>query len=326
MKSITKAPTKTQSKNRTASLQANKNKITAEIQFNKTFKRKKFRYFSYNFSVKDLPLLDHMRSDQVNDPSRNRSKADDNTKRLFRCLKAGEWYYECEDVKFNPQGELLNGQHTLDAVSQYLLDAKTPKGTKVTIGFKLGMRSEAMPYLDTQKKRSPHQNLRIKQGGIDIRLNRAQEYIVLTEGKNVVHGSPFAKRGMVNFFEYNNVIKKHSSMLNEVFGNRVFCSDFPHIAISYALFSLGKEDQELAKTIMNEICNFRNQGDSEKSDYKNALKEHPIIEEFRRRKFIKMNNMSSKTGRDCYRSEEFYPEAVNWLVDNYDIDRNIFPK
>jgi hypothetical protein len=330
MTTIAQLQTKTRKSKKTTSLQVNQNKVTAEKQFNKIFKQKEFKYFTYDFGVKDLPLLDHMRSDQVNDPSRNRGKADDNIKRLFRCLQAGQWFFESIDILINERGELLNGQHTLDAISQYLLDAKTPRDAVVKVGFKLGVDSRAMPYLDTQKKRSPHQNLRIKQGGVDIKLNRAQEYIVLTEGKNLVHGSPFAKGKIVNFFEYDSVIKKHSSMLNRVFGNRVFCSDFPHIGISYPLFCVAKEDEELANTILDEICDIHNESNREVSKWypyeKQIPVEHELIEKFRQEKHLKMSGMTSKTGRDCYRAEEFYPLAVNWLVEKYDLDRNIFPK
>lgn len=301
-------------------------KMQAQSKFEALFVKDDFDYFTYNFKAKDLPLLDYMRSSEVNNPEKNRAKNDDNVKRLYRCLKAGEWYFESIDILINKKGELLNGQHTLEAINQYLLDADTPRNTSVKVGFKVAVSSEAMPYLDTQRKRTPEQNLRIKQGGVNYQLNKAQHEIVIREGKRLVHGSAFRSKGAVNFFEYDKVIKKHSKMLKNVFGNRSFCQDFPHVAISFPLFTLAKQDEELANSILDEICNFRNQGKCERSDYKDAPKEHEIIEEFRRLKFIKMNNMTSKTGRDCYRSEEFYPVFVDWLVKNYGIDQSIFTK
>lgn len=301
-------------------------RIQAQSKFEALFVKDAFDYFTYDFKAEDLPLLDYMRSSDVNNPEKNRAKNDDNVKRLYRCLKAGEWYFESIDILINKNGELLNGQHTLEAINQFLLDASTPRKTSVKVGFKVAVNSKAMPYLDTQRKRTPEQNLRIKQGGVNYQLNKAQHEIVIREGKRLVHGSAFGSMGVVNFFEYDSVIKKHSKMLNNVFGNRSFCQDFPHVAISFPLFTLAKEDEELANTILDEICNFRNQGDSERSDYKDAPKEHEVIEEFRRLKFIKMNNMTSKTSRDCYRSEEFYPVFVDWLVENYDVNPSIFTK
>ena len=310
------------------SLQANKDKITAEIRFKKDFVRKGFRTKEYSFIEKDLPLIDHMSSGEVN--SNNRSKSHDNVKRLYRCLEANQWHEGASVVCISNEGVMLNGQHTFDAISQWFRTSKKAKGKKVPVVFLLGMDPNSMPYIDTAKKRSPHQNLRIKQGEEDIKLNRAQEYIVLTEGKNSVHGSPFSKGKAINFFEYDNVIKKHSSMLSRVFGDRVFCSDFPHIGISYALFCVAKEDEELANTILDEICDIHNESNRELSKWypykKQILVEHELIEKFREEKHLKMSGMTSKTGRDCYRAEEFYPLAVNWLVEKYDLDRNIFPK
>lgn len=312
----------------TTSLQANKDKVTAEIQFNRTFKKANFKFFSYEFSVKDLPLIEHICSKEVN--SNNRAKSDDNVWRLYRSLLADKWYPEASIIAISKKGELINGQHTFDALNQFLSTSKVPKNKKVLIHFFLGVNPEAMPYWDTAKKRSPHQNLTIKHNGHHIGLNKIQKEIVLTEGKNVIHGSPFARSGQVNFFEYENVIKKHSSMLDRVFGDRVFCSDFPYKAIGYALFCVAKEDEELANTILDEICDFRNQGNRAITRYypihKQIPEEHELIEKFREAKMCKMNNMTSKTGRDCYRAEEFYPEATEWLVANYDIDSNIFPK
>lgn len=308
------------------SLQANKDKVTAEIKFNRTFKKANFKFFSYEFSVKDLPLIEHICSQEVN--SNNRVKSDDNTRRLYRSFLANEWYPEASIIAVSKQGELINGQHTFDAMNQFFNTSKATKNKKVLVHFFLGVNPKAMPYWDTAKKRSPHQNLTIKHNGYDIGLNRIQKEIVLTEGKNIIHGSPFVRFGQVNFFEYENVIKKHSSMLDRVFGNRVFCVDFPYKAIGYALFCVAKEDEELADTIITEICDYHNHSKQKfkLSDYKDALEEHPIIEEFRRQKMLKMKPMTSKTSRDCYRAEEFYPKATKWLSANYDIDSKIFPK
>ena len=62
-----------------------------------------------------------------------------------------------------------------------------------------------------------------------------------------------------------------------------------------------------------------------KSRYKvNLGQEHSLVELFREEKHLKMSHMTSKTSRDCYRQEEFFPIAVNWLLENYKIDRKTF--
>lgn len=305
------------------------NNLNAQAKFAELFKKEDFDHFVYEFSSKDLPLVDHMRSEEVNDPSTNREKTSDNVKRLYRCLVAGEWHFESIDIMIDSNGILLNGQHTLEAVAQYLNHADTPKGAKVKLGFKVGVDSGAMPYLDTQKKRSPQQNLRIKHGDLDIRLNRTQENIVMTEGRRTIHGQPFGKGGggTVNFFEYENVIKKHSSMLDRIFGNKVLCKDFPHKAIGYAIFSLAKEDEELACEIMNDISDFHNQTNRGDSEWCDKPQEHELVELFRKEKMKRENSSytSLKNARDGYRQEDFYPVVIDWVCENHDVSRKIFP-
>lgn len=303
------------------------NDLEAQAKFTKLFKKEDFGHFVYEFTSKDLPLINHMRSEEVNDPSNNRERTSDNVRRLYRCLVAGEWHFESIDIMIDSSGVLLNGQHTLEAVYQYLNSSDTPKDTKVKMGFKVGVSSDAMPYLDTQKKRSPQQNLRIKSGDLDIRLNRTQERIVMTEGRRVIHGQPFRSTGSINFFEYANVIKKHSSMLDRIFGNRIFCQDFPHNAIGYGVFCLAKEDEELAYEIMNDISDFHNDADREDSEWCDKPQEHELVELFRKEKMKRKNSSynSLKNVRDGYRQEDFYPVVIDWICENYDVDRKVFP-
>jgi hypothetical protein len=91
------------------------------------------------------------------------------------------------------------------------------------------------------------------------------------------------------------------------------------------LFLLAKENQELAEDIMNEICDSHSMENRGKSfaDPK-QLEEHLLVEMYRREKRDKIDTMSSKTNRDCYRQEEFFPIAVDWLVSNHNIDRKVF--
>ena len=305
--------------------------VQAQVDFETRFVQDKFGHVVVNFSSKDLPLIDYMRSEKVNDPAKNRAKNADNIKRLVRCLEAGEWHFESIDIMIDSDGNLLNGQHTLEALFQHLSSAETPKNKRVKIGFKVGVNRNAMPYLDTQKKRSPQQNLRIKDGDLDISLNRTQEAIVLAEGRNVILGQPFFKSGQINYFEYERIIQKHSSMLNAIFGNRVLSQDFPHKAIGYALFCLAKENEELANEIMDDIANTHINALKAKSapmsEWKDELQEHELVEIFRREKFKRSHGDYKKfaNARDGYRQEDFYPLVVGWIVENHKIDRKVFP-
>ena len=299
-------------------------KIVTQDYFDEKFVKNDYEYLSVTFTSEDLPLIEYMKSSEVN--SNNRQKVADNVYRLFRCLKAGVWYQENLDIHVAKEGYLMNGQHTLEAIAQFFLDANTPSDTEVPIGFKLGCNEDAMPYLDTQKKRSPEQNLVIE----NVLLNPIQKAIVLIEGKRVIHGKPFGKSGQVNHFEYVDVIEENKSILEDVFKDRVLPNDFPRRAIGYALFLLAKENKGLAEDIMNEISDFckdENRGESMsafKKDGSAFPKEHELIELFRHEKNKKMKSLKSKTDRDCYRQEEFFPVAVDWLVLNHNIDRKVF--
>ncbi len=302
-----------------------KQQVHAENKFKKKFVKSNFEYFTYHFSKKDLPLIHFMRSDEVNDPKNNRDKTPDNIARLVRTLKAGKWYFETDDIKISTQGKLMNGQHTLDAVYQFLNDAETDDNATIEVGFKVGCRPEAMPYLDTQKKRSAYQTLKISNNGVENPLNRTQLAVVLAEGKRSVHGIAFPKAGsfIVNPFEYEEVITENRELLNRVFADRVLSQDFPHKAIGFALFHLAKEDEELAIEIMDEICEFHNDPDNGLSQTGKPM-EHPLVELFRANKAMFMS--SKLNARNGYRTEAFYPDAVDYLCDNYDIDPKVFPK
>ncbi len=296
-------------------------KIEAQKYFDETFTKNDYEYLQATLTKEDLPLIQHMKSSEVN--SNNRQKNSDNVKRLYRCLKANKWYHENLDILISIEGQLMNGQHTLEAIDQYLLDANTPSDAEIQLGFKIGCNEDAMPYLDTQKKRSPEQNLKIK----GVALNPTQKAVVLAEGKRVIHGKPFGQSGQVNYFEYEDVIEENKSILEDVFEDRVLSKDFPHKAIGYALFLLAKEDQQLATEIMDEICEFHsneNRGDSFADP--SQLEEHRIVEVYRREKNKKMEAVrkTSKTKRDCYRQEEFFPMAVDYLIENYNIDQEVF--
>ena len=294
-------------------------RFIALLQFDQEFKKENFEHKVVTFTSDDLPLIDYMRSEKVN--NNNRSKDADNVNRLFRCLKGGAWHFESDDIKVCSDGFLLNGQHTLEAISQYFNDATTPKDAEVLLGFKLGVSKGAMPYFDTQKKRSPEQNLNIK----NVALNPIQKQIVLAEGKKVILGNPFPKKGQINYFEYENVIEANQEILDEVFDAVSLSKDFPHMAIGYALFLLAKEDKELAQELMDEIKAKHSESlkdETPRSRYNVKLgQEHSLVELFREEKHLKMSHMTSKTSRDCYRQEEFFPIAVDWLVENYKIDR-----
>jgi hypothetical protein len=303
-----------------------KQQVNAENKFKKKFVKSKFEYFTYHFSKKDLSLIHFMRSNEVNDPKNNRDKTPDNIARLVRTLKAGKWYFETDDIKISDQGKLMNGQHTLDAINQFLNDAETDDNVTIEVGFKVGCRPEAMPYLDTQKRRSAHQTLKINNNGSDNPLNRTQLAIVLTEAKRVVHGIAFPPSGayFVNPFEYEEVIAENQKLLNKVFADRVLSQDFPHKAIGYAIFNVAKHDEELAVQIMDEITEFHNDPDNGLSDTGKPL-EHPIVELFRAKRAMFLSN-SKGNARNGYRSESFYPHAIDYLCDNYDVDAKIFPQ
>jgi hypothetical protein len=297
----------------------------AETKFDKIFNKSEFSYITYEFTKEDLPLLEHMASDKVNCPKQNRDKSPNNIARLLRCIKAGEWYFESNDVVINTKGILQNGQHTLDAIHRHLIDAKTSDTASVKVGFKLGSNVNAMPYLDTQKKRSALQNLTIRHNGIDLALDKLQKEIVVHETRRLINGVAFGSQGDINHFEYMKTIKSNKSILNNVFANRTFSTDFPKKAIGYALFCIAKVDEELAIGIVDEMIAFRNQDNLPKSKYSPSNKEeHPLVELFRHEKMCKMNSLSSKSTKDCYRSEEFYTKAQDWFLENYDLDSSIF--
>jgi len=307
-----------------------KTKVDPKTEFKENFIKSEFSVIErFDFTKSNMELLDYMRSEEVNDPASNRSKDKDNIYRLLRTLKAGHWHRQAAVFQINKNGKLMNGQHTLDAISLYLLDVETDNDAVVEVIFFLGCNEDSMPYIDTQKKRSPHQNLRIRNGKSNIKLNRMQENIVLIEAKREVHNKPFGACGQVQFFEYDAVVKKNQGILSRVFRDRVLSTDFPK-SISYALFCLAKEDEELANDILDEICNFRNQDNRPLSRWyparKKVLQEHELVERFREEKHLKISGMTSSTGRDCYRAEEFYPIAIEWLTENYDIDSKIFPR
>lgn len=300
--------------------------VSAEKQFNKKFNQSKYNYFTYHFGKKDLPLIHFMRSNEVNNPKNNRDKAPDNIARLVRTLVAGKWYFETDDIKISNQGLLMNGQHTLDAINQFLNNAETDANATIEVGFKVGCRPEAMPYLDTQKRRSAHQTLKINNNGSENPLNRTQLAIVLAEAKRVVHGVAFPPSGayFVNPFEYEEVITENQELLNKVFADRVLSQDFPHKAIGYAIFNVAKHDEELAVQIMDEIVEFHNDPDSGTSATGKPL-EHPLVELFRANRAMFLSG-SKGNARNGYRSESFYPNAIDYLCDNYDVDAKIFPK
>lgn len=319
---ITKSKTKTIN----SSIQSDRDKIKAKIQFRKEFVKQVFEPKMYSFSEKDLPLIEYLSSEEVN--SNNRGKTDDNIRRLYRCLEADQWYPTANVLEISREGVLLNGQHTFDAMNQWFRTSKKAKGKKVSVVFFIGVDPNSMPYIDTAKKRSPHQNLKIKHKGTRISLNSIQKEIVITEGKRTIHGSPFAKSGHVNFFEYENVIKKHSSMLTKIFSDRTFCSGFPKKAIGYALFCLAKEDEELAESIMDEICKVHNTKGRKKSRFGNFPEEHTLVELFREEKLLKMSVLNDNgvcNHRDGYRQEEFYPLLVDKIVETYEVEQSIFP-
>ncbi len=303
-------------------------KNVAQEDFEAEFVTDDHESFRLPITKEYLPLIDYMRSSKVN--YNNREKNPDNVKRILRCLEAGKWYPDAEYIKIAKEGFLMNGQHTLEAISQFLSDSKTPDDVEFELGFFVGCNADAMPYLDTQKKRSPEQNLKIE----NVLLNRTQRDIVIIEGKRVVHETPFGRSGQVNYFEYENVIKENKSILEDVFKDRVLSNDFPHRAIGYALFLLAKENKELAESIMEEITEFHSTEDRGNSKFAYAKvrgggrqplpKEHEFVELFREKKHEKMMQMESKTDRDCYRQEEFFPLACEWLVLNHNIDQEVF--
>lgn len=318
--------TKTKTKTINSSIQSDRDNIKAKIQFKKEFVKQNFEPKMYSFTEKDLPLIEYLSSEEVN--SNNRGKTDDNIRRLYRCLEADQWYATANVLEISREGVLLNGQHTFDAMNQWFRTSKKSKGKKVPVVFFIGVDPNSMPYIDTAKRRSPHQNLKIKHNGTRISLSPIQKEIVLTEGRYAIHGSPFAKSGHVNFFEYDNVIKKHSSMLDKIFGDRAFCSGFPKKAIGYALFCLAKENEELAESIMDEICKVHNTTGRKKSRFCKLPEEHSLVELFREEKLLKMSLLNDNgvcNHRDGYRQEEFYPLLVNKIVETYKVKKSIFP-
>lgn len=86
----------------------------------------------------------------------NRTIRPNQVDRYARDMKAGNWKFTGEAIKFSPNGKLLDGQHRLSAIVK--------SGCTVLIAVFRGISSDAQAVMDTGSARKASDNLHMQQG------------------------------------------------------------------------------------------------------------------------------------------------------------------
>ena len=308
----------TLNKARKAKTQENESTDLIKLKFDINFVKNSFEYKQFTFTKRDLPLIEYMASEFVNDPEKNRAKDNDNIFRILRCLITNNWYEEVSDIHVDINGNLKNGQHTLDAVIQWFNQDETPKGASVVIGFKLGTSEDSMPYLDSSRPRNIDQNLTIKHGRETMPINKFMRDVIKFETRRTIHKIDplnFGGARRINYYEMEDVVNKNQKLLNSLFGELGFpMSDFGG-GMRYAIFRLGKKDLKLATEICDEIREVHmansNKSPKPESDHCNKMEEHSLIEHIRSRK------ASAKQKEKVYDNPLIYTDVVDWILSKY---------
>lgn len=297
-----------------------------KLKFELGFIQKTYSHKAFTFTAKDLPLIEYMASEFVNEPSGNRDKDNDNIYRILRCLQTGNWYPEVMDIHIDTDGVLKNGQHTLDAIIQWFNQEKTSSNASVVVGFKLGTDPSSMPYLDSARPRSVDQTLTIGNAKNQVSVNKFMRDVVKFETRHIVHDiDPLNYGGSrrINFYEMVDVVNKNTKILERLFGEIGFPgSDFGG-GIRYALFKLGQKNLELAGEICDEIrkAHMDNSNISPKpeSSHCNKMEEHELIEHIRSRK------ASAKQKEKTYDNPIIYTDVCAWITEKYsEVDSKTF--
>ena len=290
-------------------------------RFKRGFIRDSFQYKQVTFGQEDLNFLYILKSAEVNPAEGNRAKSNDNTFRLLRCMQQGEWFPEVLDIHIDTSGKLKNGQHTIDALYQHLSHAECPDYATITLGFKLGVNPDSMPYLDSCRPRSIHQNLTINHNGNDIGVNKHMKDVIKLATKEKIHQSdPMGYGGTskaVNFFEMKEVVNEHEGILHALFTGSKFPRRDWNGGIRYMLFKLALVNLDLATQLSQDIRDVHEDNWSEdddsrpESEYCDHVQEHDLIEHCRSKKY------SDKFQARNYLTFNFYEDSVEWVLETY---------
>jgi len=298
-------------------------------RFDEDFIKNSFEYKLFTFGKDDLEFLRLLSSEVVNPPQKNRDKSNDNIDRLVRCMVKGEWFPEVLDIHIDPSGKMKNGQHSIDAVIQYLEKHDCPDDAKVTLGFKLGSNPKAMAYMDSCRPRSPMQTLAIEIDGNATLINKNMKDVIKFATKEKIHDFFPLRYGstskMVNFFEIQETIDEYSELLVDLFGELGFPRQDWSGGIRYALFKLAQDHRELAVELSKEIRDVHAENwaesEPEMSDYVDLIKEHNILEHCRSIKY------SKKYLAKRYVAPDYYDATVEWVLENHpEVEAKTFAK
>lgn len=298
-------------------------------RFEKDFVKKSFQYKQFTFGKDDLEFLRLLASETINPPQKNRDKSNDNIHRLVRCMVKGEWFPEVLDIHIDPNGRMKNGQHSIDALIQYLEQHDCPDDAQITLGFKLGSNPKAMAYMDSCRPRSPMQTLAIEIDGNTTLVNKNMKDVIKFATKEKIHDFFPLRYGstskMVNFFEMQEVIDEYSELLVDLFGELGFPRQDWSGGIRYALFKLAQDHRELAVELSKDIRDVHaenwSESEPELSDYVDLNKEHDVLEYCRSKKY------SKKFLAKRYIAPDYYDATAEWIVEHYpEVDAKTFAK
>ena len=280
-------------------------------RFKKDFIKKSYQHKVFKLTKKDVKLLKVMASENVN--WNNRKKNHDGIDKLYRCLVADYWFTECNDIYIDIDGKLKNGQHTIDALINLLLQADDDYF--IMVGFKLGVHPDCILYLDMNRPRNPLDTLQILIDGNRFNLNKNMKDVVKFKGREDVHDHPFRRAKALNSFEMQNVVNSHQELLHKLFGELGFPRQDWNGGIRYALFRLGLEHEDLAIELAQEIRSVHSENaddeDSPQSDYAEVQQEHDIIEHCRSVRYSERYKYSD------FRPQNYYDKAVEWILEEH---------
>ena len=307
-----------------------KQESAEQKRFNKHFVKKDYTYKELTWAKKDVAFFDFLLSEEVNDPMSNRKKSADNIYRYYRCLKSGNFHPQTTDIYIDWNGQLMNGQHTLEAIVQFFNQASTSDDTKIQLNFKVGCDPSIMPYLDSALPRTFEQNFSIKIDGKDSPCSSSIAQIVKLHTRHLVHKIDplnFGGSKRINYYEAQDVLEDHGELLNELFNSDGTPSKqaFP-IGVQYSLFRLALEDEAIAQEICGDIREVSIQNSSmpkkdrpKSKSMNNKDEEHELLE------IIRQNKANAEMNDKKYGHPQQYNDTCDWITENYgEVDSKIF--
>ncbi len=178
----------------------------------------------------------------------NRSLRSHRINAMARDMKAEEWHYTGEPIKFSRTGRLIDGQHRLYAILE--------SGATVKLLVVVNIDDEAQMYMDTGAKRSASDALTFRGEVHSANLGSAVRFAILFEEKRSRGRESITHAEIVNWLRRNPDIRQHVAVAAR-YASRI---DIKPSVLAYAMWRLSKVDEQMSELFFSDLIEMRTTG------------------------------------------------------------------